>query len=74
MTKTILISCSMALLFACSDERQAIEPEAPYSSALPSNQAKASWQFEAIRDQIVVEQCEKLQDPNAFQPSELVWD
>jgi len=27
---------------------------------------KATWQFEGIRDRVVVEQCEKLQDPDAF--------
>jgi hypothetical protein len=62
----------MALLLACSGEQQPIESEA--INPLPINTSKATWQFEAIRDRIVVEQCEKLQDPDAFQPNALVLD
>jgi len=72
MYQTILISCCMALLLACSGEQQPIESEAV--RPLPLNKTKATWQFEAIRDRIVVEQCEKLQDPDAFQPNVLGLD
>ena len=72
MYKTKLVSCCMALLLACSGEQQPTESEA--INPLPINSSKATWQFEAIRDRIVVEQCEKLQDPDAFQPNALALD
>ena len=72
MYKTKLVSCCMALLRACSGEQQPIESEA--ISPNPINSSKATWQFEAIRDRLVVEQCEKLQDPDAFQPNVLALD
>lgn len=73
MYQTILISCCLALLLACSEDHQPVESS---EALLPLSlsKTKTTWQFEAVRDRIVVEQCEKLDDPNAFQPSGLGLD